>query len=63
MDRPTWPRIRGTTTVIKSCEKMEVKGTEEEDPSWRRGAAGRVRKHLICNLNSFEMSSLVIYLA
>lgn len=33
--RLTWPRIRGTTTVMKSCEKMEVKGTEDEEPSWR----------------------------
>lgn len=29
----TCPIMRGTTTVIKSWEKIDVKGTEEEEPS------------------------------
>lgn len=31
----TCPTMSGTTTVMKSCEKMEENGTEDEEPSYK----------------------------
>lgn len=48
--------MSGTTTVMKSCEKMEVNGTEDEEPSYTHS-----EKHYTHNISETNTGQSIEY--